>query len=237
MKYEPVKLQITQLIHNYVLYSTFQKQNNKETNMNKIKYSALALAAMTTLSMAGGDIAPAQEASLNIGGAVGAVAGAAGAVVGSVLGENDLGANLYVGGGYTMPAHSELSTADGIKFTAGDSTGMILIGSAFNEYFGVEARWTPMDGAHDNYALYAKPEWRLTENFNIYGLIGAGKTEAKDITLQAGAGLGYDFDENWGLFADFAATDFKLALRDENHKLSPDTGFAGNAAFGFKYTF
>jgi opacity protein-like surface antigen len=178
-----------------------------------------ALALSTTLLTAGGDITAVEPI----------------VEVPEVMAAEALGNNFYVGGGYTMPFASELSVTGSNDFETGDSTGMLLIGSDFNKYFGIEARWTPMSGTNDNYALYAKPTWRINENWNLYALIGVGKTERQDVEFQAGAGLGYDIDEHWGLFADFAATDFETELTNLNG--DTDTGFSGNASFGFRYTF
>jgi hypothetical protein len=187
--------------------------------MKKLTLSTIATLVLASSAMAGGDIDPIIP-SMNVP---------------SVLGASALGGNLYVGAGYTMPFATELSVTGSNSVEAGDSTGMFIMGSDFNEYFGIEARWTPMEGNNDNFAIYAKPQWKMTQNWNIYGLIGAGKTERQDVEFQAGAGLGYDINSNWGVFADFVATDFETELT--NFDGSTDTGFSGNASFGVTYNF
>ena len=186
--------------------------------MKKLTLSTIATLVLASSAMAGGDIDPVVP-SINVP---------------DVLSAPSIG-NFYVGAGYTMPFATELSLTGSNDVEAGDSTGMFVIGSDFNDYFGIEARWTPMTGTNDNYAIYAKPTWRMTEDFNVYGLIGAGKTESQDVEFQAGAGLGYEINANWGLFADFVATDFETELT--NFDGSTDTGFSGNASFGATYNF
>ena len=189
--------------------------------MSKIINSTVAIIALSANVMAGGDIAPVEPAVSTPD-------------VSSMISPSAaFGADFYVGAAYTMPFATELSATGSNSVEHGTSTGMLVAGAAFNDYFGVEARWTPMTGTNDNFALYAKPEWKINNEWNIYGLVGAGKTEGQKIELQAGAGLGYEINENWGLFADFVATDFKTELASG----STDTGFSGNASFGFNYTF
>jgi len=77
-------------------------------------------------------------------------------------------------------------------------------GYEFNQYFGVEARvmetfWDkgPYDGAPIFYAgLFAKPQYPISERFNIYALAGYGYTK----NLGTGRRVEH-FDDDWGFSA------------------------------------
>ena len=100
--------------------------------------------------------------------------------------------------------------------------GAILrLGWNYNQYVGIEAR--ALKTFNDNvfsttthYGLYLKPQYKLTNRSNIYGLLGYGKTSVdydngvknSENSINAfsyGAGVEYDFSEesNWGLWLDY----------------------------------
>ena len=106
---------------------------------------------------------------------------------------------------------------------------MLRGGYDFNEYIGIEARGIrtfldkgPFGGVPlQHIGLYVKPQYSISERFNIYGLAGYGYTENlgngarlnyfdNDHGLSAGLGLEYDLSfaaheeqgKGWSLFAD-----------------------------------
>lgn len=107
-------------------------------------------------------------------------------------------------------------------------------GYNFNEYFGVEGRYTmsvgdmtldngketDVDGDMSNLGIYAKVMYPLVEQFTVYGLLGYGKVtvddgaELSESGFQWGIGAEYAVTENIGLFVDYA-------------NLYNDTGFDG----------
>lgn len=109
----------------------------------------------------------------------------------------------------------------------------LQVGYRYNEYIGVEARYTQSVGdvAYDsgntgfannsnypttstNMALYLKPQYPLGD-FTIYGLLGYGATTYTDLPtatpsdrtesgFQWGAGLDYKLIESISIFADYS---------------------------------
>ena len=96
---------------------------------------------------------------------------------------------------------------------------MLRGGYDFNEYFGVEVRGMktfldkgPFGGVPlQHIGIYAKPQYPLSENVNLYGLLGYGYTENlgngarlnyfdNDHGFSAGLGLEYDLSDKEGDF-------------------------------------
>ena len=84
------------------------------------------------------------------------------------------------------------------------------VGWDFNQYVGIEARYLKASMEDDfsqttHYGLYLKPQYHITKQSNIYGLLGYGRTtvdynnhNGRSSTLSKnglsyGAGLEYDF--------------------------------------------
>jgi OOP family OmpA-OmpF porin len=113
-----------------------------------------------------------------------------------------------------------------------DSTygGIIRIGYDFNPFFGIEARALRTSFESDfseltHYGIYAKPQYHITNDINVYALAGYGhtlvhctkvKSGSKDFVKNGfsyGAGIEYDLssdrgaqgdaEEGWGLFLDW----------------------------------
>lgn len=91
---------------------------------------------------------------------------------------------------------------------------LLRAGYDFNQYFGIEGRILGTFWGADalggqklrHYGLYAKPMYPLSEDFNIYGLLGYGWTKTKtggngnltevdDSGFSAGLGLEYDLSD------------------------------------------
>jgi OOP family OmpA-OmpF porin len=116
--------------------------------------------------------------------------------------------------------------------------GIVLrAGWDFNQYFGIEARYIKASLEKDfstttHYGLFLKPQYPVTNQMNVYGLFGYGRTIIEGCSysngtltvdgISYGAGVEYDLtdDENlgeydrtfdgqgdqekgWGLWADF----------------------------------
>jgi len=142
--------------------------------------------------------------------------------------------------------------------------GMALrAGYDFNPYFGVEARWlksleSGVFSKLEHYGLYLKPQYHITDQSNIYALIGYGKSEVKYTNgilkssydkddLSYGIGFEYDlaksspegtysraFDEQgdqekgWGLWVDF------LHLMDDDGSTHTDANvLMGGVTYDF----
>ena len=104
---------------------------------------------------------------------------------------------------------------------------LLRMGYDLNPYFGVEARFLRSQLSRNyaittHYGLYAKPQYHISDAFNIYALIGYGYTKidckhnhdplydgfgwsfgvGAEYDLVAGDGQG-DAEEGWGIFVDY----------------------------------
>ena len=152
----------------------------------------IAAAAASTMVMAGGAIAPVE-------------------VVAPVIDDS----GFYVGAGYSY-IDTDLVFGDFIA-DDGFNAGTILAGYNFNKYVALEGRYTfsadvDFDGAEtyadissDVWGIYVKPQYPVTENFKVYGLLGYGETEVLDDTgsFQYGLGGSYAATASVEVFGDW----------------------------------
>ena len=120
----------------------------------------------------------------------------------------------YIGLGYSYFDASYGST----DITADGMLG--LAGYTIDDNFAIEGRFTGTQGdltiddgtgkvdqdkTITNAAIYVKAMYPL-DRFAVYGLLGIGQTRANgnsDEAFQYGAGVSYDINEKFGLFADW----------------------------------
>lgn len=144
---------------------------------------------------------------------------------------------LYVGLGLVASAVSkECPCADDRQkdMTYG---GLLRVGWDFNQYIGLEARYMNASMEKDfstttHYGIFAKPQYHITNQMNVYGLVGYGQTnvegcglndgELEESGLSYGVGFEYDFgsdasqgeygrmfdgqgdqEKGWGVWADY----------------------------------
>ena len=98
---------------------------------------------------------------------------------------------LYLGGGLTYTQSEckceDIVLSNGQPITAReDKTGGINLkaGYSFNQYMAFEAKYiySPWKGhTVKHYGLYLKPTYPISENFDIYALLGYGKTECETL--------------------------------------------------------
>ena len=181
--------------------------------MKNIVLSAVAVLAMSSFAVAGGDIAPVEEP----------------VVVEPVV--TDAGFYLGLAYGYANMDLTETeyfaptaTTRSSVRVTdLGDdsyNTIMLQAGYKFNEYVAVEGRyWFGLDedfglgnGDYniDTWGLYVKPMYPVTDAFDIYALLGYANTDQgnafSDTTLDGfswGLGGSYEFTENFAVFIDY----------------------------------
>ncbi|MCO4845035.1 MAG: porin family protein [Sulfurovum sp.] len=214
--------------------------------MKKFTLSVVTVLAMSTLAIAGGDIAPVEP------------------VVEVEAPIDD--SSFYVGLGYSaMNMNNDAAlrvTAPGFGVNllswspnadiSGDALSLIA-GYNFNKYIGVEGRYsatfgdltfdngteTDYNGDMSNIALYLKPMYPMG-GITLYGLLGYGEvtveddfTEYSESGFQWGLGASYAMTENIGIFVDYTT-------------LYDDTGFdtvtigdykVDSINFGLTYTF
>jgi len=167
--------------------------------MKKFNLSLIALLAMGTFAMAGGDIAPVEP------------------VVETPMVEESTGA-FYVGLGYSymnmnIDAHTDTGTLTNlVSVDEQDHNGdavLLLAGYNFNEYVGVEARYAGFTDCLENTAIYLKPMYPVGP-VTVYGLLGYGETSydngAVDLSesgFQWGIGANYGIMDNVAVFVDY----------------------------------
>lgn len=130
----------------------------------------------------------------------------------------------YLGAGLTWAKLSAEACHTGSGCTYEDATygGMVRAGYDYNKYIGVEARYIrtflgqgPFGGAPLEHAgLYLKPQYQLTENIDIYALLGYGYTK----NLGNGARLNY-FKSSWG-FSAGAGVEYRISGQHSNKAYS-----------------
>ena len=190
--------------------------------MKNIVLSAVAVFAMSSFAVAGGDIAPIEEP-----------------IVEEVVVVENLDAGFYLGLGYGLLSGDETYTEGNwkVELESRDFDQLLLqAGYKFNAYVAVEGRYwlgmNDLDGDYgvyngvlysseeslDAWGIYVKPMYPVTEAFDIYGLLGYATTTL-DSTYKAGnvafdnstdldgfswgLGVAYSFNENVSIFADY----------------------------------
>jgi opacity protein-like surface antigen len=150
---------------------------------------------------------------------------------------------IGIGGMWTGVSRDCPCTGSRLK----DSTygGLVRLGYDFNPYFGVEGRALKVFGGSDfsetyHYGFYLKPQYHITQDVNVYALVGYGHTEVKCTAsnsarggqnfsktgLSFGAGIEYDLspdrgvqgdeEEGWGLFLDWQNLAYKDSPQNTN---------------------
>ncbi len=171
--------------------------------MKKLNLSLAAIFAMGTFAVAGGDIAPVEP------------------VVEEPMVVESTG-NFYLGLAYGYMTANEDYTSGPVTVNQVDENFddvMIQVGYNFNEYIAVEGRYwfgasdttvtvnnTPYDVSVDAWGLYVKPQYPVTEAFNVYALLGYG---AAEFDAPVASGINQDSMDgfSWGLGASYAFTD------------------------------
>jgi len=199
--------------------------------MKKFNLSLVAVLAMSTFAVAGGDIAPVEEPVV---------------VVPEVVSEG----NFYLGLAYgwmsaeSTDSYRNLAGAqiDETLLDEDFSEIMLQVGYNFNEYIAVEGRYwfgletgidliddtansvLSLDQSVDSWGIYVKPQYPVTEAFNIYALLGYASSEYEvsnssvavnpETDLDGfswGIGAAYNFSESVSVFVDY------VSLYDDNN--------------------
>ena len=160
--------------------------------MKNIVLSAVAVLAMSTFAIAGGDIAPVEEPMV---------------VVEEPVVEDN---GFYLGIAYSATG---VSVDDGDRLTDGDGDAdsvMLQLGYKFNPYIAVEGRYWDGNNGFDAWGIYAKPMYPVTTSFDIYGLLGYGNAGTDtdsgvldESEFQWGVGAAYSFTDSFAIFIDY----------------------------------
>ena len=194
--------------------------------MKNIVLSAVAVLAMSSFAVAGGDVAPIEEP----------------VVVAPIIDDS----GFYLGLAYSalnLEADSQNST-DPYWNEGYDKTWsevMVQAGYKFNSYVAVEGRYWfgiedstqiphifqvvgDIDASVDAWGLYVKPMYPVTDAFDIYALLGYASSEisADNLTSDSldgfswGLGASYSFMENLSVFVDY------VRLYDDSDYYAPN---------------
>jgi len=145
---------------------------------------------------------------------------------------------LYVGLGLSRAFFDGNCPCDNAVYEDYTYGGVLRVGFDFNQYFGVELRgattWMEEEGAmvKSHIGIFAKPQYHVSEDINIYALAGYASTEIgddpqvsfDDSGFSWGVGLEFDLfgdekhenvhydrefdgmgdqEQGWGLFIDY----------------------------------
>ncbi|HEO98494.1 MAG: porin family protein [Campylobacterales bacterium] len=186
--------------------------------MKKVALSLITIISLSTFAVAGGDISPVEPYV-----EVPEVSEAKPGIFHVGLGYSYMNRNVE------NPDVDEDLTAHSVLFKGGYN---------FNEYFGVEGRYTmsvgdisyddgrqeeDIDGDMSNLGIYAKVMYPVMEEFSVYGLLGYGQ-----VTVDGGE----EFSESgfqWGIGAEYAVTE-NIGLFVDYTNLYNDTGLDGELA-------
>ena len=185
----------------------------------KLTNSLVAIAALSTLSFAGGDINPVtvfeQEPVVVPVEPVAVPKPVPAPVVVAPVAKN-----FYLGLGATrMKSNADAQTIAGVDYLKNTDyqTGITgRLGYDFMNYLGAELRGTTGVKTADNdtkfkqYGAYLKPNVDLTDALNLYGLVGASKVnmskpgtlKTKETGLSYGLGLDYSVSDSFSVFVD-----------------------------------
>lgn len=231
--------------------------------MKNFTLSAVAVLAMSASAIAGGDFAPVVEPIIEIQEVP--VVNDNGFYVGLAYGYADI-SDDYIGSTEQMIGAPLLSSGN---HEDSFNTYMLQAGYKFNQYFAVEGRywdsigdgdWTdrytlPNSSVVNNsgpcsefsaWGLYVKPMYPVTEEFDVYALLGYGNVDlstefgraAKFLDMnedgfQWGLGVSYELTDNLAIFADYVNlyNDNSAAITDgiytETHDYSIYTANVG----------
>ena len=172
--------------------------------MKKFTYSIAAVMAMSSFVIAGGDIEPIVQPM----------------VVEAIPVVEDY-SSFYVGAGYSYVSADIDGTEEGNAYS-------LIAGYNYNQYIAIEGRYIRTfgdmevsndqsfldrpDGDYErevtSAAIFLKPQYPVSEEFTVYGLLGYGAVDARLTDadgFQWGLGAKYMITANVGVFIDYTS--------------------------------
>ncbi len=210
--------------------------------MKKFNLSLVAVLAMSTFAVAGGDIEPIVEP----------VVEAAEVFVESVS-TGGFYVGIAYGAMYSDVTNIRHDTLDNFGHDVELETGSVMfdMGYKFNDYIAVEGRYwmglssdsvtfndddytfhgDVLDSDSDAWGVYLKPMYPVTDAFDIYGLLGYGSAALNDGNtfdedvegISWGVGVAYSFTESFSVFLDYVAfTEDTITNNELTHLVGVD---------------
>ena len=200
--------------------------------MRNIVLSAVAVVALSSFAVAGGDIEP---------------------VVDSVVEPMEVG-DFYVGLSYScLDSRQTDGNRVNVSINEDFEAAMFQAGYSFNEYVAVEGRYwygleeeavvngsLSRDTSIDIWGIYVKPMYPVMESMNVYALLGYAST-TYDVSANSlddvdgfswGAGLEYALNDNIMFFADYASI-----YQDDASGIASNDDSINTYNFGVSYKF
>lgn len=182
--------------------------------MKKFILSVVSVLAMSTFAIAGGNIAQVEPVVEEV----------------PIVDHS----SFYVGLGY-----SYMNINPDISPEANGDAILLLAGYNFNQYIGIEGRYSGLTDCLENAAIYLKPMYPMA-GITLYGLIGYGQVDYDDVQnlsesgFQWGLGASQEVTENIGVFVDY--TNFYDDTGFDSH-LPNQNVLADSINIGFTYKF
>ena len=180
--------------------------------MKTIKLSLVSILALGSFAFAGGDIAPVVEEPIVV--------------------EDNSTFYLGLGYGYFNQNNDNIdNTSENIELAL--DTVLLQAGYQYNEYIAVEGRYwigvgdleqsgsltNDLSGDYSAWGLYVKPMYPVTEEFDIYALLGYAST-----SLETDSGSYWDTDSfSWGLGAQYEVAENIVLFADYVNLGMPDS--------------
>ncbi|MCF6243463.1 MAG: porin family protein [Sulfurovum sp.] len=181
--------------------------------MKKLQLSLLTAMALTSLSFAGGGVEKAIEPAV---------------VIPAIADTDTSVSGFYVGIGASVSSTREGDVTFFDEEVGQDRTfdASVLAGYEINEYVAIEGRYQMSVSEEDtidsnskkSWGIFVKPQYYVTSDFKVYGLLGyggfnlsltnktGGKSTVVDLEstgLQWGLGLSYEVYENISIYVDY----------------------------------
>jgi len=196
--------------------------------MKNIVLSAVAVLAMSSFAVAGGDIAPVEEPVVVPEPVITDSGMYLGLAYGAANFDYTESVDYANGGTYTEPSED---------FDYG--TIMLQAGYKFNSYVAIEGRyWIGLDEDIfvnetlnvDTWGIYVKPMYPVTDAFDIYALLGYASSTPE---VSFASGGTYEFDNtdgfSWGIGAAYSFTENIAVFVDYVNMYEDDNTLAADA--------
>ena len=239
-----------------ILFAIITLSNKQGDIMKNIVLSAVAIVAMSSFSVAGGDIAPVVEPVIDVpvvmtdsgfyvGVAYGLVDGTFNALVGAIGSDNEV-----------KSTHNTLGLLAGYKVNSyvavEDRYNMSLSEGTWSDN-GTDVALTDTDDKVAAWGVFVKPMYPVTDALDIYALLGYGETTFTTGTVgnnplvgasldivatgfQYGAGLSYDVTDSVAVFVDYVSLYNADAVEYAGTEVTRDVTIASiNAGVSYKF--
>ena len=180
--------------------------------MKKVTLSLVSIMALSGLAFAGGDIVPVVEEPIIV--------------------EDNSAFYVGIGYGYFNQSNDNIGNTP-VNIELALDTVLLQAGYQYNQYVAVEGRYwigvgdleqsgsltNDLSGDYSAWGIYVKPMYPVTEEFDVYGLLGYAST-----SLESDGGSYWDTDGfSWGLGAQYEVAENIILFADYVNLGMPDS--------------